>query len=719
MDVLAKAPGFWWYNAGELSLFAKEHLEAGGEFSPELVAVIRRTIEGNHWGNDGLKKVAARLDGPVLNVGEAWSDQVLAELAALGGGWRELITHAAQAKSAKPSSKWDTQALKLLETVGLQPFHDKVLQWLSLVGKPRTIPLQHFAHEPDTDELLDPFNVNALRGLLWALSLTPPTGVAARALAALVETSLKKIPGTGPRSPKLANAAVFALWRMDGEAALAQLARLALRVTFKGTLKEVHGALDLRAKALNLSRDEVEELAVPGYEKRTEFGAAYAEISIDNGVVSVAWYNEAGKPVKAPPASVKAAHAAELKEFKARVKDLEKMLTAQAERLDRQFLARRVWRFDAWRERYLDHALMGALARRLLWTVDGTVCCFADNALRRIDDTEVSQGGQVELWHPVGRPAQEVTAWRDWLERHGITQPFKQVHREVYPLTEAERATRVYSNRFAAHILRQHQFHALATLRGWRDSLRLMVDDTFPPATRELEPWGLRAEFWVEGIGDTYGTDTTESGTFHRVATDQVRFYPIGAPGNLAHAVGGRYEQWVDQESEAANPLPLEEIPPLVLSEVLRDVDLFVGVASVGNDPTWEDGGPDGRFREYWNSYSFGELSATAQTRKALLERLVPRLAIADRASIDGRFLQVRGDLRTYKIHLGSSNILMDPGNQYLCIVPTQTRDKVSGLFLPFDGDATLAVILSKALMLARDTTITDPTITQQIRPGS
>ena len=56
-------------------------------------------------------------------------------------------------------------------------------------------------------------------------------------------------------------------------------------------------------------------------------------------------------------------------------------------------------------------------------------------------------------------------------------------------------------------------------------------------------------------------------------------------------------------------------MPPLAFSEVMRDVDLFVGVASVGNDPTWADGGPDGRYRDYWHDYSFGALSATAQTR--------------------------------------------------------------------------------------------------------
>jgi hypothetical protein len=192
-----------------------------------------------------------------------------------------------------------------------------------------------------------------------------------------------------------------------------------------------------------------------------------------------------------------------------------------------------------------------------------------------------------------------------------------------------------------------------------------------------------------------------------------VRFYAAGAARNHAHAGGGGYEQW---GTEPADPLPLADVPPLVLSEILRDVDLFVGVASVGNDPTWQDGGPDGRFREYWASYSFGELSGTAQTRRELLERLVPRLAIADRATVDGRFLKVRGDLRTYKIHLGSGNILMEPNDQYLCIVPKQTVEIRDGqLFLPFEGDRTLAVILSKAVMLAADTAITDTTITRQL----
>jgi hypothetical protein len=86
--------------------------------------------------------------------------------------------------------------------------------------------------------------------------------------------------------------------------------------------------------------------------------------------------------------------------------------------------------------------------------------------------------------------------------------------------------------------------------------------------------------------------------------------------------------------------------------------------------------------------------------------------------SFDGEVLVVQGDVRTYKIHLGSSNILMEPNDQYLCIVPargTANRGPASKVFLPFEGDGTLAIILSKALVLAEDKKIKDPTIVHQI----
>ncbi|MFD9520031.1 DUF4132 domain-containing protein [Streptomyces sp. NPDC059979] len=722
LEVLGRAHTFWYVDRCESLAEAEE--AAGRALSPAVIATVRRTAAGTYRDQE-LVRFAARFTEPVLNVGEAWAERAMED-----EGRRELLAYALTAKAAKPSAAWEKGGRALVDGIGADAVREAVLPWLALVGRPRTFELEREVYEPDVNSAFDAYNANALRGLAWLLSLLPPHPDTVRALGALVETSLRKAAGLGPRNPKVANAAVNSLARMEGEAALAELARLATRVTYKGTLKLVEAALETRAAALGLSREEIEELAAPAYGLtqvgKAEFrlGEAIAQLEVRGIRAVLAWRNATGKQVKTAPATVRRDHTEELRELKGLTKDIDKSLSAQAERLDRQFLARRRWAYGPWRERYLDHPLVGTLARRLIWTVDGTAVCFADGALRTLAGAPLTEGAAVELWHPVGRRPAEVAAWREWLERHAVTQPFKQAHREVYLLTDAERTTRNYSNRFAAHILRQHQFNSLAAARGWSNRLRLCVDDSAPPATRELPQWGLRAEYWIEGEGQDYGIDTTEAGTYLRLRTDQVRFYPIDAPRNRAGTYGGRYAMWpVPGRRRTVDPLPLKRIPELVLSEVMRDVDLFVGVASVGNDPTWSDGGPQGRFREYWNSYGFGELNQSAETRRVLLERLVPRLAIADRCTVEGRFLHVRGELHTYKIHLGSGNILMTPNDQYLCIVPGGSGGGGSGGsgapdtgYLPFEGDRTLAVILSKAMLLAKDTEITDPTITSQLR---
>lgn len=91
-------------------------------------------------------------------------------------------------------------------------------------------------------------------------------------------------------------------------------------------------------------------------------------------------------------------------------------------------------------------------------------------------------------------------------------------------------------------------------------------------------------------------------------------------------------------------------------------------------------------------------------------------MAVGGRAG-RGRVLRQR---RRGRIHLGSGNILMEPNDEYLCIVPGARAESVrERVFLPFEGDRTLAIILSKAFMLAEDDRITDPSITRQIKRKS
>ncbi|HEX2981602.1 MAG TPA: DUF4132 domain-containing protein [Anaerolineaceae bacterium] len=665
-----------------------------------------------------------------LEPGEPWSDTVFADLKEMPVEqqlhWVRIFNLCAKASGSSPAEKWRAEAARAVEDLGYEHFKCMVLKWFPLTDQPYMAILHDVERKVET---LHPASTDLLRALVWIGAMREDREMA-RGLTALAIASYRKLPGTGPRAAKLGNACVWSLGAMPGSDGVGQLALLKVRVKFIPAQKAIETALQTAAERLHLPAEEIEEMSVPSYGleevglRRETLGEHKVELVIDGKDVELSWFQAGGKKISAAPKAVKDAYGEELKELSQAKKDIEKMLPAQAARIENLYLEQKSWKYADWRERYLDHPLVGTLARRLIWTFsrddqssagiwwDGQMVDSEGRPVVGLDG-----GTRVELWHPIFSSTEMVLAWRAWLEQHQLRQPFKQAHREIYLLTDAERQTRVYSNRYASHIIKQHQFHALCGQRGWKNKLRLMVDDECPPATRLLSPWDLRAEFWVESLGDTYRADTNEAGSYLYLTTDQVRFYRLAAPENTVHATGGGYHSW---RQPAAEPLALDEIPALVFSEIMRDADLFVGVASVGNDPSWLDGGREPRQADYWSGYSFGSLTESAQTRKQVLERLVPRLKIAPRCSFTDRFLVVRGDLRTYKIHLGSGNILMEPNDQYLCIVAahgagSSPNEKV---FLPFEGDNTLSVILSKAFLLADDKKISDPTITRQIKPA-
>jgi hypothetical protein len=534
-------------------------------------------------------------------------------------------------------------------------------------------------------------NRDLLQALLWCVAAVPEPGMidAARQLAAW------SVEHNTAQAKTIGLALAFTTSE-HAAAALRMLETAAKRPSPRTRFGRFASHAEHKA---GISPEESAEQFIPtfgldarGVLKKSfqEYGAV--ELRVEGTKAALRFYGPTGKEVASVPAALKREQGPELQELRAAAKGLSQLLVTQRERIDSLLLAQRTWDFAQWRTRYLEHPVVGTLARRLIWQVNGVPVVFGEQGPTDVRGAgvPVSPDAQVHLWHPLDHPAEEVRAWRERLEALNLTQPFKQAYREIYLLTDAERRTATYSNRFAGHILRQSQFRALAPLRKWQAPFLGGWDSGDEGVAKRDLPEHWRVEFWVTAAGEEYG----ESGGVRFISTDQVRFY---------------------RGTDAA-PAPLEQVPALLFSEALRDVDLFVGVASVGNDPTWQDGGPEGRHREYWQNFAFGELGPSALTRRAVLERLVPKLKMAGVCSFDERFLVVRGQKRTYRIHLGSGNILMEPNGQYLCIVADR---KASGtpqdVLLPFEGDALLSLILSKAFLLAEDWKIKDPTITRQI----
>jgi hypothetical protein len=325
------------------------------------------------------------------------------------------------------------------------------------------------------------------------------------------------------------------------------------------------------------------------------------------------------------------------------------------------------------RDRYLEDPLVSIFARRLIWSFElkgRWIAGFAEaNGIFDATGTKLAlEGGQmrVKLWHPMQSDAGLVLAWRQRLVKLGVTQPFKQAHREIYVLTDAERATNTYSNRFAGHVVEQRRFRALCQARGWACPTFGGWDPGNGRPLKRVPERKLQVEFWVEPIETAMNQENFQ---FDYLSTDQFRF--VTADGD---------------------PIALQDVDPALFSELMRDGDLFVGVAGIGADPSWGDRGDD-RFGEYWTKAAFGDLSESGKMRHAVLKDLLPGLAIASRCRLEERYLVVEGKIRTYRIHLGSGNIQMEPTNQYLCIV----RDRAAGskhVRLPFEGDDTLSIIL-------------------------
>lgn len=622
-------------------------------------------------------------DRLAISDADPWAKAVRAELPQLPAcdAWRELL--ALPVDAARPAKKWLAAARGCVDRIGAGAFTATARRWFALVTPPRTVERGPGAwHTPAIAEA----SSDALKALVWACSTLDDASLAG-AIGDLAVRCFTKIRGVGALAMKVGNACIYTLCQLPGLRAVAQLSRLSARVRYKQALALVDKARLACARRAGMDPIDLEELAVPtfGIPARARLGAHAAELAIDGDAAELVFY-AGDRRLRSIPAEVKQGCAAELQELRASHKELAALLPALRARLERWMLEPRRWALPDLRARYLEHPVVGSLARRLIFTAGSTSVLFGDGGA--IDATgariALPDDAVLALWHPLGRPVAEVRAWRERLEALAITQPFKQAHREIYLLTDAERQTEIYSNRFAAHLVRQHQFAALCRERGWTYTLQGQWDSHNTP-TRHVAAYGLDVEFWVEAGAEV---PVSDAAVYLYVATDQVRFARRG------------------------RPLRLDDVPPRCFSELMRDVDLFVGVCSIGADPTWRDHGPRGTFG-YWEQYAFGDLGASGETRKAALERLLPRLKIRDRARIDGRFVVVRGRLRTYKIHLGSGNILMEPNDQYLCIVPDRTRP--TDVKLPFEGDHLLSVILSKALLLAADDQIQDPGIARQI----
>jgi hypothetical protein len=677
-----------------------------------------------YWGSD-LKKSVSKLSKIVQVEGEfvpfvLKTDDIGEEVNAIiksikkSNELHQLLYLTYDASSSKPSKKFKSQTEDLIKTIGKNEYR-KIAQDILTIATGHQISekTESYTHNNQVNEYkhytyLCDSSKQFIKGIVWTVSQFSDKETL-NILSKLLVKSYTKMPGVGPTAAAIGNACIYVMGNMRGKDGLGALSRIKLKLKQNNVKKSIDKYLVEGAKKYNVSVEELKEMSVPDFQLQNGFKSVAFDdynltIFIADSKVNQQWIKPDGNSMKSVPSTVKNSTKLtnQLKEIRKEVKEIQKVYSAQKQRIDNQFILNRTWDLPAFKKYYLDHGLVNPIATKLIWTfksdtqsadvllIDKTWQNAQGDIITWIDDNCT-----VKLWHPVFATEKEIVDWRDRIINLELKQPTKQAFRELYILTDAEINTQTYSNRMAAHLLKQHQFNALAGLRGWKYSLMGAYDDGRhdESCSKHLPEYNITAEYWIDELNDH--DSFNDAGIWLYVATDQVKFK--NADGEVMNLI---------------------DVPKIVFSEIMRDVDLFVGVASVGNDPEWQDNNGDRQtHRDYWTSYSFGDLTEIAKTRKSILERLLPRLTkIKDKAKIEGKFLIVEGHVRTYKIHIGSGNILMEPNDQYLCIVPSRSPNKATDrLFIPFEGDKGLSIVLSKAFLLAEDNKITDTTILSQI----
>ena len=636
-----------------------------------------------------------------------WSHIVFEEIAAkddlAGSAWRALLEHCRGLEQTVPSAKWKKRSQELIEALGESEVWPTLQRWLALGPTPGQLPE---ARSPIEDS---PYQ----KGTVWLLALSRRPEMASN-IGDFAVACLRKVPMLGAVSQKVGFACVQALGSMDCNEAVSELARLRTKIKYAVAQRLIEKSLLQAAKGHGLTVDEVEDFAVPVYpldpcgQMQIPVGDAKSSVRMSpEGRVSVIWRNSAGEVVKSPPSQIRKAFGKEVKGVSSLAKELEEAYRAQRYRLESSFVQPRLMSAEHWRQYFVHHPLLGFLGRRLIWAFSnehgwehsGHYC---DGQVRgaRGEVVDAAQATKVRLWHPLSSEGPEIRAWRERIFALAVRQPFRQAFREFYEVTEDERRTKMYSNRFAGIVMRQHQFSSLCRAKGW--SYRLMGSgfDGFNVPTKLLAPWNMHAEFYVDlpsdrkaWLADSALGDQSHLGINLFLGSDQVRFY------------------------RDRGEIAIEAVPAIVYSEIMRDVDLFTSVSAVGADETWSDQGDRGMGILAADADG-AEVSGLLALRIEVLSRVLPLTSIAAQCKIEKIWLVVQGKLGSYRIEIFSASVVRvtESGVRRL-IIPQKLLEDVTEDFtaFPIELDHRTEMILRKACLLANDWNINSPDLIRQL----
>jgi len=276
---------------------------------------------------------------------------------------------------------------------------------------------------------------------------------------------------------------------------------------------------------------------------------------------------------------------------------------------------------------------------------------FGEN-IKLSDDTKLTVAHPFHMymagkWHDIQK----------YVFDNKIVQPFKQVFRELYVKTEEE-MNMEHSLRYAGNQIQPKKTLGCLKSRHW---------------VADIED-GLQKVYYKENI--------------------VAQIYALADWFSPADIESPTLEWVVFSDRKTGKEMRIKDIPDIIFSEVMRDVDMAVSVAHAGGvDPE--------------TSHS------TVEMRKAIAEFTMPLFRLTN-VTFTKNHAVIEGKRANYTVHLGSGVVHQEAGPM-INVLPVHSQRR-GRIFLPFvDDDPKTSEVLTKILFFAEDNKIKDPYILGQI----
>jgi len=645
-------------------------------------------FEGPVGLSDGWGLAAARWLGPA----EDWP-----------AGAAELLAHCVQPAASRPSGRWQQVCRRRLDAVA-----DPGALLRGLLGLLATAPPARFLSGNRAEDLLVDGNEPLLKGLLWAAGVLDPDWLPEVARAAGVRclrlAAGSRFHDTAVPGEKIPFACFHALTLSGSDAALMALARTGRATTSRGVHRQLEKMLAEAAQRRGLATAALMDGLLPDHGLSA---AGHAELA--PGWV-IALDDRAGAVLTGPEGDTEPAGAAES------LTDLRATVALARAQLEAMFGTLRELHVADFIENYLKHPVRAWLATRLVWEfrplpgeTSPVITGFPDPAGQTVLVPEgvvpLPSPCLVRLAHPVLLDAAELRRLRSLAARSRIDQPVRQLWRETFRVSAAERESGAESARYAGHVLRFKQCYGLARSRGWGGGFLYAGYDGGQDAIarKDYPHAGLRASWVLEeadmqsplGPGGRYDTGGP---TVELCLTGEIAFSAL--------------------DDIVPVPVPLADVPAEVFSETMRDIDLVVSAATVANDPAWIERYSGRRLLDaYWYRMAAGGTDSLRAARREVLASVYG--TPGDRYTLTETDLEVRGSLATYRIDLATANVRMEPSGKWLSFDSRPPEDAYRYAWqqmAALDDDEIVQRILVRAAILADDELLAGRKLLKQIR---